>query len=87
LSLATSTRGGLCPLLGAHTSYETKELVTIDTPIYRKPVPALGLAVGAAVLAHYANLNAAQALGTSVALIGYAVAAVIAVFTFIASRA
>jgi uncharacterized membrane protein YjjP (DUF1212 family) len=73
--------------MGAHTSYEAKELITIDTPIYRKPVPALGLAVSAAVLAHYANLNAAQALGTPVALIGYAVAAIVAFFTFIASRA
>jgi hypothetical protein len=78
---------GFRPPPGALTSYETKELITIDTPIYRKPVPALGLAVGAAALAHYANLNAAQAFGIPVALIGYAAAAVIAVFTFIASRA
>lgn len=59
----------------------------IDTPVYRRPVPALGIAVAASVAVHYANVNAAQALGTSTAAVGILVALLIAAAAFLVSRA
>ena len=35
----------------------------MDTPFYRKPVPAVGIAVGIGIVASQANANAAKALG------------------------
>lgn len=45
----------------------------MDTPIYRRPAPAIGLAVAAGLAAHAANVNAAKVFGTSPAAIAIAV--------------
>lgn len=58
----------------------------METPFYRQSVPALGLAIGAAALAHAANLNAAKALGTSPALVAVAVGLLLMLFGLIAAR-
>ncbi len=52
--------------------------------LYKKPGPAIGLAVVAGVVAHRANANAAQALGLSVAAVALLVAVAIAVAGFLA---
>jgi hypothetical protein len=59
----------------------------MDTSLYRKPIPALGIAVAASAAVHYANINAAQALGTSVAVVGILVALIIAAAAILISRA
>ncbi len=48
------------------------------SPIH-EPAPALALAIGAAVLAHKANANAARTLGVPVAVIGLLIAGALAV--------
>ena len=35
----------------------------LDTPFYRKPIPAIGIAVGIGIAASKANANAAKAVG------------------------
>jgi hypothetical protein len=35
----------------------------MSKPLYKQPLPALGLAVGVAAVAHLATANAARALG------------------------
>ncbi len=57
----------------------------MEAPFYRKPVPAVGLAIGAAAVAHAANLNAANAVGTSPALIAVAVGLLLLLFGLIAA--
>jgi hypothetical protein len=41
----------------------------MSDPLYKKTLPAVGLAVGVGVLAHHANANAAHALGIPVAAV------------------
>jgi hypothetical protein len=35
----------------------------LDTPFYRKPIPAVGIAIGIGIVASKANANAAKAVG------------------------
>lgn len=58
----------------------------MDTPIYRRQVPALGLAVVAGLAAHAANVNAAEAFGTSPTGIAVAVGLLIMLLGFLAAR-
>jgi hypothetical protein len=43
-------------------------------PLYKQPLPALGLAVGAAAVAHLATANAARALGVPPLALGLLIA-------------
>lgn len=45
----------------------------------QEPAPALALAIGAAVLAHKANANAARSLGVPIAAVGLLIAGVLVV--------
>jgi hypothetical protein len=58
----------------------------VDTPIYRRQVPALGLAVGAGLAAHAANVNAAKAFDTSPTGIAIAVGLLLMLLGFLAAR-
>jgi hypothetical protein len=58
----------------------------MDTPLYRQPVPALGLAVLAGLAAHAANVNAATALDTSPMAIAVAVGLLLMLLGFLAAR-
>jgi hypothetical protein len=58
----------------------------MDTPIYRRQVPALGLAVATGLAAHAANVNAAKAFGTSPTAIAIAVGLLLVLFGLIAAR-
>jgi hypothetical protein len=58
----------------------------MNTAIYRRPGPALGLAVGAGLAAHAANVNAAMALNATPTEIAIAVGLLIVLLGFLASR-
>jgi hypothetical protein len=58
----------------------------VDTPIYRRQAPALGLALAGGLVAHAANVNAATAFGTSPATIAVAVALLLMLLGFLATR-
>lgn len=58
----------------------------MNTPLYIQPVPALGLAVGAGLVAHAANVNAAKALGTSVTAVALAVGLLLMLLGWLAAR-
>lgn len=58
----------------------------MESAWYRQPAPAIGLAIGAAAVAHAANVNAAKAFGTSPALIAIAVGLLLLLFGLIAAR-
>ncbi len=45
----------------------------VHKPIYKQPVPALGIAVAAGLAAHAANVNAAKALRTTPGMIAVAI--------------
>ena len=47
-------------------------------PFYKEPAVALAFAVGAAVLSHKANANAARVLGVSAVVVGIVVAVILA---------
>ena len=57
----------------------------VDTPIYRRPGPAVVLALAAGFAAHAANVNAANALGASSTAIAIAVGLLLMLFGWIAS--
>ena len=58
----------------------------MDTPFYRHQLPAAGLAIGAGLAAHAANVNAAKAFNTSPVAIAIAVGLLIMLLAFIATR-
>lgn len=59
-----------------------KEVKPMDTPFYRKPIPAVAIAVGIGILAIQANANAAQALGVRPLLFGAVLALLLAALGF-----
>jgi hypothetical protein len=69
-----------------NTVYEEKGGDLMDTPIYRQPGPALGLAVAAGLAAHAANVNAAKAFGTSPTAIAVAVGLLLMLLGLLAAR-
>ncbi|HEV7566378.1 MAG TPA: hypothetical protein VGO31_10500 [Microbacteriaceae bacterium] len=48
-------------------------------PLYRQPVPAVALAIGAAYIGHRANANAAQSLGVPVTAVLVIIALALAI--------
>lgn len=58
----------------------------MDASIYRRPGPALGLAVAAGLTAHAANVNAAKALNATPTEIAIAVGLLIVLLGFLATR-
>ncbi len=58
----------------------------MDTPFYRKPAPAMALAVGAAIVAHKANANAAHALALSPIAVGLFIALLLAGAAWVTNR-
>lgn len=66
--------------------YDKKGDILVETPLYRQPVPALGLAVAAGLATHVANVNAAKAFSTSPAAIAIAVGLLLMLLGLIAAR-
>ncbi len=52
----------------------------MDTPFYRKPVPAVGIAIGIGIVASKANANAARAAGLPVLVFSALLALLLAAF-------
>lgn len=57
-----------------------------DTPFYRRPVPAVGLAIAAGVATHAANVNAAKALDKSTTLVAVAMTLIVMAIIYIATH-
>jgi hypothetical protein len=60
-----------------NTSYDLSKENSMKTPYYKKPVPAVAIAVGVAVVAHKANENAARALGVPLLAISAIIALIL----------
>jgi hypothetical protein len=83
--MPVSVRAGLASST-INTVYDKKGGDLVETPLYRQPAPALGLAVATGLAAHAANVNAAKAFGTSPVAIAIAVGLLLVLFGLIAAR-
>jgi hypothetical protein len=57
-----------------------------DTPIYKRPAPAVGLAIATGVAAHAASVNAAKALGRSTALVAIVMTLIVMTIFYFATH-
>lgn len=57
-----------------------------DTPFYRQPAPAVGIAIAAGLAAHAANMNAAKALDESTAFVAIAITLLVMAIIYIATH-
>ena len=54
----------------------------MDDSFFRKPLPAIGIAVGAGIVAHKASTNAAKAIGVPVLLFAGLLSLLLTAFGF-----